>query len=105
MRIVVAETIAEEGIDLLREYGEVDVAAGLDRSDLLARLADADVRVVRSATGADARVLDAAPAPGEDSSMMGISFDRAPSAGEVDGVRALDINRAACFVELGIRRG
>jgi hypothetical protein len=61
MRIVVAETIAEEGIELLREHGEVDVAAGLDRSELLERLAGAHALVVRSATAVDAEVFAAAP--------------------------------------------
>ena len=45
------------------------------------------------------------PTEGEDSSMMGLSLSRALTAGEVEGLLALDTCRRAFFVELGARRG
>ena len=61
MRVVVAEAIAEAGIDILRESAVVDVAIGVDREELKQRLADADALVVRSATAVDAELIAAAP--------------------------------------------
>ncbi|MCB2222666.1 MAG: phosphoglycerate dehydrogenase [Actinobacteria bacterium] len=61
MRIVVAETIAEAGIEVLRAHAEVDLAIGVSRGELLERLAGADALVVRSATRVDAEVFAAAP--------------------------------------------
>lgn len=60
-KVVVAEKIAESGIDTLRRECEVVLAVGADRADLLAQLADADGLVVRSATQVDAELLAAAP--------------------------------------------
>jgi len=61
MRVVVAEAIAEAGIDILRASAAVDVAVGVDRDELKRRLADADALVVRSATTVDADLIAAAP--------------------------------------------
>lgn len=58
-KVVIAEPIAEAGIDLLRETCEVDVAIGAD--DLLDRLADAAAIIVRSATQVDRTAIEAAP--------------------------------------------
>jgi len=60
-KVVVAEEIAEAGIAQLRECCEVDLAVGVDRSELLQRLADASGLVVRSATKVDAEMIKAAP--------------------------------------------
>ncbi|MGH8874363.1 MAG: phosphoglycerate dehydrogenase [Acidimicrobiia bacterium] len=59
--VVVAETIAEAGIELLRVSCRVEVAVGLGREELLARLADASGLIVRSTTAVDRPLLDAAP--------------------------------------------
>ncbi|MCJ7726911.1 MAG: NAD(P)-binding domain-containing protein, partial [Acidimicrobiia bacterium] len=61
MHIVVAETIAEAGLAHLGEHGTVDLAIGLSVEDLMARLADADALIVRSATKVDAAMMAAAP--------------------------------------------
>jgi len=61
MRVVVAEAIAEAGIDILRASTVVDIAVGVDREELKRRLADADALVVRSATAVDADLIAAAP--------------------------------------------
>jgi len=60
-RIVVAEKIAETGISMLAEHGEVDVAIGIERNDLLSRVGKADALVVRSATTVDAEMLSVSP--------------------------------------------
>ncbi len=60
VRILVADPIAADGIERLREAGEVEVATGLSVEELKARIADADALVVRSETKVTAEVLAAA---------------------------------------------
>ncbi|MGH9169077.1 MAG: phosphoglycerate dehydrogenase, partial [Acidimicrobiia bacterium] len=60
-RVVVAEPVAEAGLKTLEEHCEVDQAVGLDRKELLPRLADAQGLIVRSATQVDAALIGAAP--------------------------------------------
>ncbi len=50
VKILVADKIHEDGIKLLKEVGDVDVATGLKPLELLDRVKDCDVIVVRSAT-------------------------------------------------------
>ncbi|HSJ27310.1 MAG TPA: phosphoglycerate dehydrogenase [Acidimicrobiia bacterium] len=60
-KVVVAETIADAGINALRERFDVDVAIGLDAEELADRLADAEGLIVRSATRVDRALIEAAP--------------------------------------------
>jgi D-3-phosphoglycerate dehydrogenase / 2-oxoglutarate reductase len=60
-KVVVAETIADAGINALREQFDVDVAIGLDAHELADRLADAEGLIVRSATQVDRALIEAAP--------------------------------------------
>jgi D-3-phosphoglycerate dehydrogenase len=60
VRVLIAETIAAAGLERLRAAAEVDVAVGLDRADLLARIGEYDALVVRSATKVDAELIAAA---------------------------------------------
>lgn len=60
-KIVVAEKIAQAGIDSLAEQFDVELAIGSDRPALLDNLSDASGLVVRSATTVDAEMLEAAP--------------------------------------------
>lgn len=60
-KIVIAETIAQAGVDLLSEKFEVDLAVGEERAGLIARLSDAAGLIVRSATDVDAEMIAAAP--------------------------------------------
>ncbi len=56
------ETIADEGLELLRQAGhEVDVQTDLDPSSLREAVADAEALIIRSATRVTAEVLEAAP--------------------------------------------
>jgi D-3-phosphoglycerate dehydrogenase len=58
-RILVTETIAEEGLAALRAVAQVDVKTDLDKAQLLAALPDYDALIVRSATKVTAEVLRA----------------------------------------------
>ena len=58
-RILVADSIAAEGIELLKELGEVDVRTGLSEDELCEAVADYDALVVRSQTKVTERVLEA----------------------------------------------
>jgi D-3-phosphoglycerate dehydrogenase / 2-oxoglutarate reductase len=59
VRVLIAEPLADAGIELLRAHFDVDAHDTLDRAELLARVADADALVVRSATQVDGEVLAA----------------------------------------------
>jgi D-3-phosphoglycerate dehydrogenase len=58
-RILVTETIAEEGLARLQAAAHVDVRTGLDKAALLAALGEYDALVVRSATKVTEEVLAA----------------------------------------------
>src|SRR5690606_19835436 len=60
-KVVVAEKLAESGIEALRESCEVVSAIGDERPVLLEKLRDAQGLVVRSATQVDAEMIAAAP--------------------------------------------
>ncbi len=61
MKVLVAEEIAASGVERLRAEGhEVDVEVSLSRDELLARIGDYDALIVRSATKADAELLEKA---------------------------------------------
>ena len=59
MRILVADPIAEEGIEALRVHAEVDVKTGLKRDELINIIGDYDAVVVRSETKITADVIQA----------------------------------------------
>jgi len=57
VKILVSDPIAEEGVERLREAGEVEVATGLTPDQLMEKIADVDALVVRSETKVTADVL------------------------------------------------
>ncbi len=59
MRILVAEPVAAEGVDLLRAHHEVDVRTGLSKAEYVAILPDYDALVVRSQVQVDAELIAA----------------------------------------------
>jgi D-3-phosphoglycerate dehydrogenase len=59
-RILVADTLAQEGIDFLRERHEVEVRTGLSEDELVEAVRGYGALVVRSQTQVTARVIDAA---------------------------------------------
>jgi phosphoglycerate dehydrogenase-like enzyme len=59
MRILVAEPVAAEGVELLRAQHDVDVRTGLSKDELAAIIADYDALVVRSQVQVDAELIAA----------------------------------------------
>ena len=60
-RILIADTIAQNGVDALSEQHDVEVQLGLSEDELIAAVADVNAIVVRSQTQITAKVIDAAP--------------------------------------------
>jgi D-3-phosphoglycerate dehydrogenase len=58
-RILVADPIAAEGVEMLRGVGDVDVRTGLSPDDLIAIIPDYDALVVRSETKVTRPVIEA----------------------------------------------
>ncbi|MEN6549526.1 MAG: phosphoglycerate dehydrogenase [Armatimonadia bacterium] len=58
--ILVCDPLAEEGLDILREAGEVRLAASMSEVDLRRAFAEAEAIVVRSATSITAAVIEMA---------------------------------------------
>jgi D-3-phosphoglycerate dehydrogenase / 2-oxoglutarate reductase len=59
VRILVAEPVAQEGVELLRAHHEVDERPGLSRDEFAALLPDYDALVVRSQVQVDAGLIAA----------------------------------------------
>lgn len=59
MKILVADEIHEDGIKALQEFAEVDVATSLKPTELIERIEQYDVLVVRSATKVTKKVIEA----------------------------------------------
>ncbi|HEY0443987.1 MAG TPA: phosphoglycerate dehydrogenase [Candidatus Limnocylindrales bacterium] len=59
MRVLVAEPLAQQGIELLRAHHDVDERPGLSRDELCAAIGDYDALVVRSQVKADAELIAA----------------------------------------------
>jgi len=59
-KIVVAERIADEALEKLNQYADVDIKIGLDREELLDGIGEYDAIIVRSATQIDAELMDKA---------------------------------------------
>ncbi len=59
MKILVADSVGEEGIAILRSYAEVDIKTGLKPADLIAAIGDYEALVVRSQTQVTAEVIRA----------------------------------------------
>ncbi len=58
-RILIAEPLADAGVEMLRARHQVDARQTMTREQLLAAVAEVDALVVRSATTVDAEVLEA----------------------------------------------
>ena len=59
MKVLVADPVAEEGIEALRAHADVDVKTGMSRDELIAVIGDYDALVVRSETKVTAEVIAA----------------------------------------------
>ncbi len=61
MRVLVTETLSEQGLDLLAKDLQVDVRTDLAQGDLAAEIGGYDALIIRSATQVTGEVLEAAP--------------------------------------------
>ncbi|MDO8682347.1 MAG: phosphoglycerate dehydrogenase [Armatimonadota bacterium] len=59
-KILVSDPIANEGIEILKQAGQVDVKTGMSKEELIACIGDYDALAVRSETKVTADVLEAA---------------------------------------------
>lgn len=60
MKVLVADPIANEAVEFLRDHAAVDVRVGLSPGELLAAIGDYEALVVRSETKVSAQVIEAA---------------------------------------------
>ena len=58
MKILVADPIAEEGIQLLRSYEQVDIKTNLEPGQLKAIIGDYDALIVRSQSQVGAEIIE-----------------------------------------------
>jgi D-3-phosphoglycerate dehydrogenase len=59
MKVLVADPIAQEGIDLLRKFTATDVKVGMSHDELLKVIGDYEALIVRSETKVTAEVIEA----------------------------------------------
>jgi len=59
MKVLIADPIAEEGIEALRAHAEVDVRLKMGHDELIAAIGDYDAIVVRSETKVSAEIIEA----------------------------------------------
>lgn len=60
MKVLVTDPIHEDGIELLKEFAEVEISTDLDHDSLIEKVPEFDAMIVRSATKIRKDVLDAA---------------------------------------------
>ncbi|MFC2013706.1 phosphoglycerate dehydrogenase [Chloroflexota bacterium] len=59
MKVLIADPVSDEGIDLLRSHAQVDVKVGLKPEELISIIGDYEALVVRSQTQVTAKVIEA----------------------------------------------
>ena len=59
MKVLIADPISEEGIDILRSYAQVDIKTGLKPEELIPTIGDYEALVVRSQTKVTAEIIEA----------------------------------------------
>jgi len=59
MKVLIADPVSNEGIDILRSYAEVDINLGLKPEELIAIIGDYEALVERSQTQVSAKVIEA----------------------------------------------
>jgi len=59
MKVLIADSISGEGIDILRSHAQVDIKTGLKPEELISTIGDYDALVVRSQTKVSAEVIEA----------------------------------------------
>ena len=59
MKVLIADPISDEGIDILRDHAQVDIKLGLAPEELISTISDYEALVVRSQTKVSAKVIEA----------------------------------------------
>ncbi|GAI06805.1 unnamed protein product, partial [marine sediment metagenome] len=59
MKVLVTDPIADEGIDILRSYAQVDIKLGLKPEEVISIIGDYEALVIRSQTQVSAKVIEA----------------------------------------------
>jgi len=59
MKVLIADPISDEGIDILRDHAQVDIKPGLAPEELISTIGDYEALVVRSQTKVSAKVIEA----------------------------------------------
>lgn len=59
-KVLVSDPLADEGVDILREFCEVDINTGLSEDELIKIIGDYDALLVRSGTQVSANVIEVA---------------------------------------------
>lgn len=57
-RVIICDSIAEVGVEMLREHADVDIKTGLSPAELMAIIGDYEAMVVRSATQVTAEIIE-----------------------------------------------
>ncbi|UGV40889.1 phosphoglycerate dehydrogenase [Methanococcoides orientis] len=60
MKVLVSDSLSEEGVSKLQEHFDVDVSTGLSEDELVEKIVDFDALVIRSGTQVTRRVIEAA---------------------------------------------
>ncbi len=59
MRVLITESISDEGVDILRSYAQVDIKLGLKPEEIISVIGDYEALVVRSQTQVTVKVIQA----------------------------------------------
>jgi len=59
MKVLVADPISSEGIDILRSYAQVDIKLGLKSEEIISTIGDYEALIVRGQTQVSAEVIEA----------------------------------------------
>jgi len=59
MKVLVADPISSEGIDILRSYAQVDIKLGLKSEEIISTIGDYEALIVRSQTQVSAKIIKA----------------------------------------------
>ncbi|MDD2636945.1 MAG: hypothetical protein PHW82_15740, partial [Bacteroidales bacterium] len=60
MKVLVSDSLSNEGLEILKEHFTVDVSTGLSEDELVKKIKDYDALVIRSGTHVTPKIIEAA---------------------------------------------
>ena len=60
MKVLVSDSLSNEGLEILKEHFTVDVSTGLSEDELVKKIKDYDALVIRSGTQVTQKIIEAA---------------------------------------------